>query len=127
MGAFYTDCVVVNPGNRANAVRVGPLLVDTGSECSWIDAKLLDRVAIQREGKTLDFIMANGQQLRRQIGYGIVRVNEVETIDELVFAEPGDLQLLGARTLEGLNMRVDPLAKKLVAGGPIPAAGGRVP
>ena len=36
--------------------------------------------------------------------------------------EPGDLALLGARTLEGLNLRVDTARKKLVAAGPVPAA-----
>jgi hypothetical protein len=30
--------------------------------------------------------------------------------------------LLGARTLEGLNLRVDAARKKLVAAGPLPAA-----
>ena len=44
------------------------------------------------------------------------------TIDEVVFAEPGDLALLGARTLEGLNLAVDTAKKKLVAAGPLPAA-----
>jgi hypothetical protein len=43
-------------------------------------------------------------------------------IDEVVFAEPGDLALLGARTLEGMNLVVDPAKKKLVAAGPLPAA-----
>lgn len=36
--------------------------------------------------------------------------------DELVFARQGDLPLLGARTLEDLNLRGDSRAKKLVAG-----------
>jgi hypothetical protein len=44
------------------------------------------------------------------------------TIDEVVFAEPGDLALLGARSLEGLNLTVDSIRKKLVAAGPLPAA-----
>jgi hypothetical protein len=44
------------------------------------------------------------------------------TIDELVFAEKGDLLLLGARTLEGLNLTVDSKRKKLVTAGPLPAA-----
>ena len=38
----------------------------------------------------------------------------------------GDLELPGARPLEGLNLRVDSQAKKLVAGGPIPAAARKV-
>jgi len=44
------------------------------------------------------------------------------TIDEVVSAEKGDLLLLGARTLEDLNLTVDPTQKKLVASGPLPAA-----
>jgi len=38
------------------------------------------------------------------------------TVDEVVFAEKGDLLLLGARSLEGMNLTVDPRRKKLVAG-----------
>jgi hypothetical protein len=34
-------------------------------------------------------------------------------------AQKGDLQVLGARTWEGLNLKVDPRTKKLVAAGPI--------
>jgi hypothetical protein len=44
-------------------------------------------------------------------------------VDEVVFAEPGDQTLLGARTLEGLNLTVDAGRKRLVAAGPMPAAG----
>ena len=44
------------------------------------------------------------------------------TIDEVVFGEPGDQLLLGARTLEGFNASVDPKRKKLVASGPLTAA-----
>jgi hypothetical protein len=40
----------------------------------------------------------------------------------MVFAEPGDLLLLGARSLDGLNLTVDSRLKKLVAAGPLPAA-----
>jgi hypothetical protein len=39
-----------------------------------------------------------------------------------VFARPGDLVLLGAHGLEGLNLRVDLGRKELVPAGPVPAA-----
>lgn len=65
---------------------------------------------------------ATGQEITRTIGYAIIQVGDAETNDEVVFGEPGDLETLGARTLEGMNLRVDPRAKKLVAGGPILAA-----
>ena len=44
------------------------------------------------------------------------------TADEVVFGEPGDMILLGARTLEGMNVRVDVHRKILVDAGPAPAA-----
>lgn len=56
-------------------------------------------------------------------GFAVIRVGGELTTDEVVFAEPSDLQLLGARTLEGLNMKVDSRGKKLVAAGPLMAAG----
>jgi hypothetical protein len=46
----------------------------------------------------------------------------IRTLDEVVFGEPGDLVLLGSRSLEGLNLRVDPLSKRLIDAGPAPAA-----
>jgi predicted aspartyl protease len=49
-------------------------------------------------------------------------VNDAFTVDEVVFAETGDLLLLGARTLEGLALVVDSRKKKLVAAGPLPVA-----
>ena len=39
-----------------------------------------------------------------------------------VFAEKGDMHLLGARSLEGLNLAVDSQKKEWVAAGPLPVA-----
>ncbi|MBI3050780.1 MAG: aspartyl protease family protein [Acidobacteria bacterium] len=98
------------------------ILVDTGSEYTWLPARLLERLGIAREKKDVRFVMANGQEVTRSVGFAIVRHQSFFTIDEVVFGEPGDLELLGARTLEGLNLQVDPQRRKLVAAGPVPAA-----
>ena len=55
-------------------------------------------------------------------GFATIRVGDALTTDEVIFGEPGDTQILGARSLEGMNLRVDSRAKRLVAGGPILAA-----
>ena len=98
--------------------------MDTGSEYTWVPAGLLEGLGVAREKKDQAFVMANGQQITRSLGFAIIRVENYFTIDEVVFAEPGDLELLGARTLEGLNLMVDPQRKTLVAAGPVPAASG---
>jgi hypothetical protein len=38
-----------------------------------------------------------------------------ETVDEVVFAEPGDMTVLGGRTLEGFGVMVDHIAHRFVA------------
>jgi predicted aspartyl protease len=77
---------------------------------------------VTREKKDLQFVMANGTVVTRSVGFAILAVGKSFTIDEVVFSEPGDLMLLGARSMEGLNLVVDPARKKLVAAGPLPAA-----
>ena len=107
---------------RTRRATISNILVDTGSEYTWVPAKTLERLAIAREKKDVRFVMANGQQVTRSVGFAIIRLGNFFTIDEIVFGEPGDLVLLGARTLEGLNLRVDSQRKRLVAAGPVPAA-----
>ena len=122
MGTFYTKCKFENVTDRSKSVLLSKLLVDTGSEYTWVPARSLEKIGVAREKKDVPFVMANGQQITRSVGFAIIRLDKYFTIDEVVFAEPGDLALLGARTLEGLNLTVEPVRRKLVASGPLPAA-----
>ena len=122
MGTFRVGCKVENHLDRSKGATVSRALVDTGSEYTWVPEKILERIGVSIEKKDLAFTMANGQQITRNVGFAIIRINNHFTIDEVVFAEPGDLTLLGARTLEGLSLIVDSQKRKLVAAGPIPAA-----
>jgi predicted aspartyl protease len=122
MGAFFTRCKIENSIDRSKSAVIPRILVDTGSEYTWVPTTTLEKIGIRREKKDLLFVMANGQPVTRSVGFAIIRLDKFFTIDEVVFAEKGDLLLLGARTLEGLNLTVDPKRKKLVAAGPLPAA-----
>jgi predicted aspartyl protease len=124
MGTFHIRCTIQNSTDRSKMAVVPKILVDTGSEYTWVAAATLEKLGVAREKKDIAFVMANGQRVTRSVGFAIVRVEKCFTIDEVVFAEPGDLLLLGARTLEGLNLTVDSRRKKLVAAGPLPAASG---
>ena len=122
MGTFRITCTIENHVNRARSVKVARVLVDTGSENTWLPAAMLEKIGVDREKKDVSFLMANGQTVTRNVGFAVIRVDQHFTIDEVVFAEEGDLALLGARTLEGLNLMIDAPRKRLVAAGPIPAA-----
>ena len=122
MGTFSVGCMIGNIVDRSKTFTVEKLLVDTGSEYTWVPTSELERIGIDREKRDLTFVMANGQHITRSVGFALVRVGEHFTVDEVVFAQTGDLLLLGARSLEGLNLSVDSARKKLVASGPLPAA-----
>ena len=107
MDILYVGCRVINPQNEKSTV-VRELMVDTGAEATWIDGAILSKIGIEPRKKDLQFQMANGQIITRSVGYAVLKVENAETVDEVVFAHSEDLQLLGARALEGFNLKVDP-------------------
>jgi clan AA aspartic protease len=121
MGTFRTTIKIENPLKRGELRELPDTLVDTGAELTWAPRAILEELGITRQ-KQLGFRTADGRAVYRDIGYAIVHAGGTETNDEVVFAEPGDMILLGARSLEGLNLRVDPRSKQLVDAGPIVAA-----
>ena len=126
MGTFHANCTISNIADRSQTADVANLLVDTGSDSTWIPSEVLEGLGVKREKKDLKFVMANGQEITRSVGFVFIEVEEAYTVDEVVFAEERDLALLGARSLEGLNLAVDAPNKKLVAAGPRYAATGRI-
>ena len=121
MGLFYVGRRVLNPATSKSTV-VRRLMVDAGAESTRIDAAALEAIGVEPRKRDLQFQLANGQIVTRSVGYAVLMVDKSETVDEVVFAETGDLQLLGARALEGLNLQVDSRRKRLVAAGPIVSA-----
>ena len=130
MGTFHVGCQIENHQNNSKFIKINKLLVDTGAEHTWIRETKLSRIGITPITpitpikKDAPFRMANGQLITRNIGFMIIRINKSFTIDGVVFAQKGDSELLGARSLEGLNLSVDSKRKKLVAAGPYPVAMG---
>ena len=121
MGSFRVDLTLENPARPGETRTVRSVLVDTGAELSWVPGELLESLGIERNNKWL-FRQADGTILERWTGTVLVSVAGKRAGDEVVFGEPGDLVLLGSRTLEGLNFRVEPVTKQLVDAGPAPAA-----
>ena len=118
MGTFRTTILVESAEHRGETRTVENALVDTGSEYTWVPRDVLDDLGIRPE-RTQRFIVADGRHLDRPIGIAIVHAAGTTAPDFVVFAEPGDMVLIGARTLEGLNVRVDAQRKQLVPAGPI--------
>ena len=121
MGSFRVDVEVENPLRPGERGMLHDVLVDTGAELSWFPASLLESLGIERR-EVWRFRQADGTVLERWVGLAFVHVAGTSAPDDVVFGKPEDLMLLGSRSLEGLNLQIDPVRKRLVDAGPAPAA-----
>jgi len=113
MSVFKVNLVALNPSDLDRYTPSLEVLVDTGSELSWLPADALLQIGITPLRKRT-FQTATKQIVQRDVGYAILRAEGFETIDEVVFAESEDMNLLGVRTLEGFGVIVDNIAHRLL-------------
>ena len=121
MENLYTDVALENPASRGVRAHVNGVLVSPNAAVSCFPAAVLEGLGVARE-KRLHFQKPDGTLIERWTGAAILCAAGTCTIDDVVFGEPGDVVLLGARSLTGLNRIVDPVTKSLVDAGPISAA-----
>ena len=120
MSLFKVSVVARNTKDESLATAPLDALVDSGSELTWLPRDVLLSIQITPLRKR-SFTTATQQRVSRETGYAILSAEGFETVDEVVFAEPGDMTLLGVRTLEGFGVLVDSVAHRFVATGTIVA------
>jgi predicted aspartyl protease len=121
MSIFRTTLEVEAFPNSGKRVTLANVMVDTGSEYTWVPKEVLaelgvDPVRVDR------FQTADGRILERRVGFAVIYAGGRSAPAVVVFAEPGEMLLLGATGLESLNLRVDLMLKELIPAGPIPVA-----
>ena len=114
MSIFKVNVVACNPKREELASPPVEALVDTGSELTWLPADVLTNLGITPRRKRI-LPTAAKQSIQRDVGYAILQSEGYETTDEVVFGEPGDMTLLGVRTLEGFGVMVDNIAHRFIA------------
>jgi predicted aspartyl protease len=121
MGIFRTTLGVAALATPDDRRELTDVMVDTGSEYNWIPSEIL--VALGVAPVRMDrFETADGRILEREVGFALLYAGGRSTAAAVVFARNGDMVLLGAHGLEGLNLRVDLARKELIPAGPVPAA-----
>ena len=121
MSTFRVNLTAINPKEESRCTQPVEALVDTGSELSWMPKQILLDIGITSRGKKR-FITATKETVERDFGYAILSAEGYTTNDEIVFAEPGDMSLLGVRTLGGFSVMVDNIGHRFVATASIVAA-----
>jgi predicted aspartyl protease len=120
-GIFRTTLQVSSLTNQARRHVLTDVMVHTGAEYSWVPREVLEDLGIA-PARTDRFETADGRVLEREVGFVMLYAANRSTPSIVVFADDGDMVLLGAFGLEGLNVRIDLGRKELVPAGPVPAA-----
>jgi clan AA aspartic protease len=111
MGLTYVKVRVGNPSNGHRTEEVS-CLVDSGAVFSLIPAKTLRRLHIKPHS-TREFVLANGDVIRRRLATATFEYQGQRGDSMVIVGEPGDDPLLGATTLEGFGLVLDPFRREL--------------
>jgi predicted aspartyl protease len=106
----FEEAYRVRQGTRREIVK---MLVDRGSLYTWVSAAVLRDLGVHpTEHRRL--LTIEGRTLDRGAAEVLITL-EGRTLHTLcVFGEAGDLGVLGAYTLEGLGLAIDPVQRRLV-------------
>ena len=110
-------------GTFSVTIRIGDLsgtrfeeveaMADTGATTTVIPRTILNGLGISPTRQET-FEYASGQQARLDMAQATAQTEGRETITWVIFGEEGISPLLGAYTLEGLFLAVDPYNQRLV-------------
>ena len=87
--------------------------VDTGASFTTLPARFLREMGIEPSGKR-GFLVADGRRIEMEYGQAWATIDGESVVTIVVFGEDEAPPLLGAYTLEGLALAVDPEAQRLV-------------
>ena len=87
--------------------------VDTGAFYSSLPRPLLESLGVVPHDRE-QFMLADGRVVESDVGEVRMRVAGKSVTTMVIFAEPESEPLLGAHTLEGLALAVDPRNERLV-------------
>ena len=112
MGTLFVEVLLASPQqpDRREPLK---LLVDTGSTYTWISARALQALGIQATERRR-VLTIEGKVVERPLAEVLITV-EGRTLHTLsLFAQDGDIEVLGAYTLEGFGLAADPVQRRLV-------------
>ena len=104
--------VLVKKTHESRKARTVPFLVDSGAVYSVVDAKVLRALGCKPHRRK-SFFLADGTAVERRIGDAYFEYGGVGGAAPVIFGERGDNNLLGATTLEAVELVLDPFQREL--------------
>lgn len=111
MGIFSQPITISDLAGQ-NSVEIDAV-VDTGAFYSVLPSYLLHELGVEPIDR-VPFRLADNRQLEMEIGYVWITLGNRRRITTVAFGSDTGQLLLGAFTLEGLELAVDPKGQRLV-------------
>ena len=110
MAITFLKIKVINPAHPKK-IKECEFLVDSGAVYSVVPKNVLKSLGI-KPTSSQEFILANGEIIRRQIGNAYFEYQGKARAAPVVFGDRG-IFLLGATTIEAFGLILDPIRREL--------------
>jgi predicted aspartyl protease len=112
VSTFTIKVKVWNPADPSRFAEA-EVWADRGAAYSWISKARLEPMGVQKV-RRLQFRTIEGHTIERDLAAVFLSADGFTGGDNVVVAESGDLEVLGAHSLESLGLAVDPVHKRLI-------------
>ena len=103
---------ICNSQDRTKCTDDIEAVVDSGLFYTWIPKKKAHEIGLLELGRKT-FKTISGERVERPYGACMCTVDGASGVSEVVFGEASDATLLGALTMEGLGITIDPRNGKI--------------
>jgi clan AA aspartic protease len=112
VGTFFVEVTLASPQDPERK-RLLNLLVDTGSAYTWVSATILHALGV-RPSERRRVLTIEGKAVERPAAEVLITLDGRTLHTICLFEEDGDIEMLGAYTLEGFGLAVDPVQRRLI-------------
>ena len=112
MGTFAVDVRLADPAHPEKTQEL-KLRVDTGSAYTWVPSTVMGSLGITPT-MTRRIRSIQGQIIERPAAEVLITLDAQTLHTICLFGQPGELEVLGAVTLEEFGLAVDPVQKRLL-------------
>jgi predicted aspartyl protease len=112
MGTFFVEVLLAGT-REPKTTHPLKLLVDTGSTYTWVSGITLRALGIEPT-ESRRVLTIEGRMTERPAAEVLITLEGRILHTVCLFGESGDLEVLGAYTLEGFGLAVDPVQRRLI-------------
>lgn len=112
MGITNISALVANIEDPKKKVRIN-FMVDTGAAYTVLPLEYVKKLGL-KPTRVQEFSLADGTIVKRKLSHAMVNIDNQSSPTTVVMGEKNDSALIGAITLEGMGLMVNPFDRKLI-------------